>query len=192
MATERSAALLGPDDDGRELSADEFAEAASLAPFTFERSDGSLLVMSPEGQRHLDDSWPWRQRLSRYWIEHPEIVEDVVIQSRVQPDSGTDRIGDIGVYLVEPGAAPIPDRVPDLMVEVVSPSREDRHRDHVARRRDDHRLGGRDYVIVDRPAGRVSVLTAGPRGDRRRALRRGAVYRTPFLPGLEIAPDEVL
>ena len=42
-------------------------------------------------------------------------------------DDGTDRIGDIGVYLVPNGPVPkIPDRVPDLMFEVISPDKASR------------------------------------------------------------------
>ncbi len=193
MATDHRVLSLGPDDQGRAVSADEFAEADLMEPWTYERENGRLIVLSPEGQRHLDDSRVWRQRLSRYWIEHPEIVEELVIQAWVRVDDGTDRIGDIGVYLVtEQPATPVPDRVPDLMIEVVSPGRESRERDYVQKRREYSRLGIRECVVSDRPRRRITVYGPGPRGHRKRILRPGSIYTSPLLPGLAIPVDEVL
>lgn len=80
MATQQTSLLLGPDDSSRLVSAEEYAGARFVEPWTYEREDGRLLVVSPEGQR-LEDSKPWRLRLSRYWIEHPEVVEELVIQA---------------------------------------------------------------------------------------------------------------
>jgi len=193
MATHRSATLLGPDDAGRTVSSAEFAEAEFVEPWTYEREDGRLIVLSPEGQRHLDDSRPWRRRLSRYWIEHPEVVEDLVIQAWARPDDATDRIGDIGIYLVtDAPVRPIPDRAPDIMFEIVSPGREAHERDDVKKRREHYRFSIREYVVVDREARTVTVFSRSARGYRRRVLRPGDSYRSPLLPGLEIPIAEVL
>ncbi|WP_169977045.1 Uma2 family endonuclease [Tautonia rosea] len=194
MSTQRTSLLLGPDDDGRFVSAEEFAEAEFVEPWTYEREAGRLVVVSPEGQRHLDDSKPWRQRLSRYWIEHPDVVEELAVQAWVRVDDGTDRIGDIGVYLVTaPGRSvpPIPERVPDLMFEIVSPGRTSRQRDYVTKRREYFQLGIREYVVIDPLRQAVTIFIRGPRGDRRRTLRRGHVYQSPMLPGLVVPIDEV-
>ena len=193
MSTTRTATTLGPADAGRAVTAEEFAEATFEEPWRFEREGGRLVVMSPEGQRHHNDSKPWRRHLSRYWVEHPEIVEDLIVQAWVRSDSETDRIGDLGVYLVrDVPAPPIPDRAPDLMFEVVSPGRESRTRDYVLKRREYQQAGVREYVVVDRVSRRVSVYTRGPRGFRRRVLRAGDVYETTLLPGLAIPIIDVL
>jgi Uma2 family endonuclease len=192
MATQRTSLVLGPGDNGREISSSEFAEAEFAEPWTYEREDGRLVVVSPEGQRHHDDSRPWRRRLNRYWIEYTEIVEDIIQGAWIRVDDGTDRIGDIGVYLMPTRPSePIPDRVPDLMFEVVSPGREAHERDYVKKRRESNRFGVREYVVIDRPARSIAVFTRGPRGYRRRVLRPGDVYETPLLPGLAIPIDEV-
>ena len=193
MSTIRTAMALGPADAGRVLTSEEFAEADFEEPWIFEREHGRLIVMSPEGQRHIDGTRPWLKGLVGYWVTHPEIVEDVVPQAWLRVDEGTDRIGDLGVYLVrDVPAPPIPDRTPDLMFEVVSPGRESRTRDYVLKRREYRHAGIREYVVVDRAARRVSVYTRGPRGFRRRVLRAGDVYETPLLPGLAIPIIEVL
>jgi Uma2 family endonuclease len=183
---------LGPEDDGRFVSAGEFASAEFVEPWKYEREGGRLVVMSPDGQKHHDSSRPWRMKLHAHWLDHPEQVEDVVIGSWVRPDAGTDRVGDIGIYLVTEGpVAPIPDRIPDLMFEVVSPGKKSRERDYIKKRAEYHRLGVREYVIVDRKARRVTVLTHAADGYEEQVLRAPDVYRTPLLPGLEIPLADV-
>ena len=111
----------------------------------------------------------------------------------VRVPGGTDRIGDIGVYLVADRPTPkIPDRVPELMFEIVSPGREDRDRDYVEKRADYHRVGVREYVIIDRFEKQVTVLTYTPEGYEEHVLTPGDTYTSPLLPGLEIPLAEVL
>ena len=192
MASTRLETTLGPADAGRDVTAEEFAEATFEGPWRFEREGGRLLVMSPDGHRHVEGTTPWLKRLVVYWAEHPESVEIVVPSAWVRIDRQTDRIGDLGVYLIREAPAPlIPDRAPDLMFEVVSPGRESRTRDYVRKRQEYQQAGVREYVVVDRASRRVSVYTRGPRGFRRRVLRAGDIYETTLLPGLAIPVDDV-
>ena len=50
-----------------------------------------------------------------------------------------------------------------------------------------HAIGIREYVIVDRFAKSVVVLTREPDGYRERILKQEDVYSTPLLPGFELA-----
>lgn len=193
MATHQPVLKLGPEDRGREVSSEEFASAEFAEPWVYEREDGRLVVMSPEGQRHHDHSRPWRIRLHRYWLEHPEVVEDVIVGAWVRPDGDTDRIGDIGVYLLAEGPRPpIPDRVPDVMFEIVSPGRESRERDYVEKRASYSKLGIREYVVSDAFAKSVTVFARGRGGYRKTVLAAADTYTSPLLPGLEIPLSEVL
>src|SRR4051794_32368405 len=132
MATQSPRLVLGPDDHGRPVEADEFAEADCAEPWNYERVEGRLVVIAPEGQLHVEGTCPWWKCLFLYQHHHPEVVERIVPNAWVRIDDDTDRIGDIGVYLVADGPIePIPDRVPDLMFEVVSPGRESHDRDYV-------------------------------------------------------------
>ncbi len=186
---------LGPRDAGRLVSAEEFAKADYIEPWKYEREAGRLVVMSPDGQKHFKGSDPWWRNLFRYMFDHPEVVESVIPNAWVRVDDGTDRIGDIGVFLVADGPVPeIPDRVPDLMFEVVSPGRKSRERDYVKKRDEYHRLGVREYVVSDRTARprKVTVFTRAPDGYRERVLTAGDVYDSPLLPGLAIPVAEIL
>ena len=91
--------------------------------------------MAPSGEGHLYATIPWRDRLIIYQHAHPEIVQVIATEAWIRVDDGTDRIGDIGIYLVPNGPVPkIPDRVPDLMFEVVSPDKASRDRDYIRKR----------------------------------------------------------
>ena len=103
---------LGPDDHGRTVSADEFADADFLEPWKYEREDGRLIVMPPDGQDHNDIAEPWRDELVLYKrLTRPGHVQMVKSEAWVRVDGGTDRIGDIAVYLAtDQPVPPIPDR----------------------------------------------------------------------------------
>ncbi len=187
MPTVQSVLSLGPDDHGRAITAEEFAEANYAEPWKYEREDGKLIVMPPDGPAHDDCSEPVRDLLGAYRISHPDVVEKVVSEAWVRVDDGTDRIGDIGVFLIGPRSSiNRPERVPEMMFEIVSPDRESRERDYVKKRQEYRRLGVLEYVAIDRRRHRATIYTDGPRGYRKRVLRPGDVYSSPLLPGLAI------
>jgi Uma2 family endonuclease len=196
MATDeihsRSQLELGPDDGDRVLSADEFADAIYKEPWRYERERGRLVVMAPDGEDHVEAAEPWLEHLIVYRVQHREVVQRVVPNSWVRVDDGTDRIGDIGVFLAgDPEAKKIPDRVPDLMFEIVSPGRTSRNRDYVKKRSEYERLGVKEYVIVDRFKKLVTVHTLGPERYRAKVLTAVDIYTSPLLPGLAIPLAEV-
>ena len=187
MAVDQTVLRLGPLDQGRSVTAEEFAEAEYDPPWKYEREQGRLVVRPPDGPGHDRSSEPVRDHLGAYRLAHLDLVEEVVSEAWVRLDGGTDRIGDIGVFLVGTRSAlSRPDRVPELMFEVVSPDRESRERDYVKKRKEYRQLGVLEYVIIDRVRHRVTVYTPSPRGYRKRVLRPGDLYTTPLLPGLAI------
>jgi Uma2 family endonuclease len=188
MSTTRSVLKLGKSDEGRLVSSEEFAEADFDEPWKYEREDGRLIVMSPSGGGHLRATIPWRNRLIVYEETHPGVIEMIAIEAWIRVHDGTDRIGDIGVYLVCEGPQPdVPDRIPDMMFEIVSPDKASRNRDYVRKRTEYHLLGVREYVIIDRFKRAVTVLTLEADGYAERILGVGDDYESPLLPGLVIS-----
>jgi len=183
---------LGPNDEGRTLSAAEFADAEYDPPYVYERVEGRLRLMSPEGKHHVSASEPWRDHLGAYALGRPDVVRRVASHARVRIDADTERIGDIGVYLAKTSDEPdIPDQVPDLMFEFVSPSKKDRRRDYVEKRADYLKVGVREYVIVDRFDRKVTVLTLGPGGYDERVIAHDGIYESPLLPEFSVRLSEV-
>jgi Uma2 family endonuclease len=187
MATIRPVLQFGKRDEGRLVSSEEFAEAEFDEPWKYEREDGRLIVLAPRGEGRLDATIPWRDRLIIYQIANPEIAQRISTEAWLRVDKGTDRIGDIGVYLVPNDPVPkIPDRVPDMMFEIVSPDEESRDRDYIRKRADYYRFGVREYVIIDRFKQIVTVLTYTPNDYSERVLTEDDEYESPLLPGLVI------
>jgi Uma2 family endonuclease len=184
---------LGPEDDGRPVSADEFASAVYAEPWRYERVDGRLVVMSPQGHDHAFVLGEWRDRLGIYRQQRRDVVYAVFTDAWLHVSPGSDRIGDIGVYLVKkPPARRSPDQPPDLMFEFVSGQTVDRRRDYVEKRKEYYLAGIQEYVIVDRFQKKVTVCTYGPEEYEECVLTVADTYTSPLLPGLEIPLAEVL
>jgi Uma2 family endonuclease len=181
---------LGKLDDGRPTSAEEFANAIYDEPWTYERVDGRLVVMAPEGTGHVIQSEPWLKQLYVYSFMFPETKATVVGQAWIHIDEVNTRIADIAVYLG--GVVNIPEQVPDIVFEIVSPGKVSRRRDYVEKRAQYEKLGIREYVIVDRFDKKVTVLTLGAGGYTERVLTLADVYNSPLLPGLEVRLAEAL
>jgi Uma2 family endonuclease len=193
MAIQQPVLRLGPHDQGRTVTAEEFGEAEYAEPWKYEREQGRLIVMPPDGPGHDRCSEPFRDHLGAYRLAHPALVDEVVSEAWVRVEDGTDRIGDIGVFLAgKRSAVQRPERVPELMFEVVSPDRESRERDYVKKRKEYHQLGVLEYVIIDWMRHRVTVYTAAPRGYRKQILRSTDIYSSRLLPGLAIPLKGVL
>jgi Uma2 family endonuclease len=183
---------LGPDDAGRPVSAEEFADAVYKEPWRYERVKGRLVVLPPDDGDHVETASPWLQRLIIHHIDHREVVHLVVPNVWIRLDEATDRIGDLGVYLSrDPSAKRIPDRIPDLVFEIVGPGRVSHDRDYVEKRSEYERLGVKEYVVVDRKTKQVTVFTMTPDGYRAQVLATADTYTSPLLPGLAIDLDEV-
>jgi Uma2 family endonuclease len=184
--------MLGPDDAGRAVSAEEFAKADYQEPWRYEREGGRLVVMPPDGEAHVDTASPWLRKLCSFWDQHPEIVARVVPNAWVRVDEGTDRIGDIGVFLAGGRRSrKIPHRVPDLMLEIVSPGRTSRDRDYVNKRADYERFGVKEYVIVDRFKKQVTVHVRVRGRYQTRVLTTADTYTSRLLPGFAVVLADV-
>lgn len=178
---------VGPDDAGMKLSRQEFSTVDFQEPYKYERVRGRLVVMPPPGHEHRRVSRPFRRELGLYWGLHPEVVDDVQAEGWVATSEDDDRIPDICVYLVgENSGQPEPDRVPDLIFEFVSRDRRDQERDYIFKREEYHRIGVREYVIVDRFTSRALVLSWQAGDYAERTLYASDAYETLLLPGLNI------
>ena len=114
--------LLTQSDAGVELTREEFLESEFDAQWRYERAEVRLVVMPPPEFGHHVVAMSFRNHLGAYMLAHHDLVEFVFQESHTVIDDDTDRIPDIAVYLKSNRDLPeFPYRVPDLIVEVVSP-----------------------------------------------------------------------
>jgi Uma2 family endonuclease len=131
--------------------------------------------------------------LDKYLEQRPDIVFEVFPNPWVRDRDSTDRIGDIGVYLVRPGGGcDYPDQPPDILFEIVSPEARDRRRDYQEKPIDYLRMGIREYVIIDRFRKQVTVLTRAADLFEERVLGWSDEYASPLLPGFSVKLREVM
>lgn len=185
--------LVGPADQGRPLSDEDFACAEFEEPWRYELVDGRVVVMWPDSEAHDDASEPWRDHLGAYKLAHRSRVDKVVSEAWLRIGRGKYRVADIAVYLAGVRSQQKrPDRVPEIIVEVLSPGSESYARDAVEKRSEYHGLGVLEYVVVDYQGRTVSVLTHELGDYRERVLTADETYETPLLPGLAIPLNEIL
>ncbi|MDR3633107.1 MAG: Uma2 family endonuclease [Isosphaeraceae bacterium] len=191
--TAHSPLLLGPGDHGRAVSDEEFVGAEFEEPWRYELVDGRIVVMWPDSEAYDDASEPWRDCLGAYKLAHRDRVDKVVSEAWVRIGRGKYRIADITVYLSGSRSQQRrPDRVPEIVVEVLSPGAETCERDAVEKRSEYHGLGVLEYVLVGYERKQVSVLTHSAQGYRETVLASADTYQTPHLPGLLIPLNEIL
>ena len=173
---------------GRALSAEEFADAVYKEPWRYQRERGRLVVMAPDGGDHQDNGIalapkavlvlgasargrciPSRPILGFAWTTGRTASATSASTSRAFRQRNK-----------------IPDRIPDLMFEIVSPGRTSRNRDYIKKRSEYERLGVKEYVIVDRFKKQVKVHTLIHGVYQEQVLTSADTYTSPLLPGLAI------
>lgn len=201
MTRPHSARLtLSKKDDGRELTHEEFAEADYLEPWRHERVRGKLLILPPRGDAYQT---AWSAFLDPliiyYFVTHKGIVDRLCHSSWIVIDDLMERVADIGVYFPECNARKtFPYCTPTMVFEVVNPNVMDEERladcrrTYEEKRAEYQRIGVKEYVIVDRFAHRVLVLTLENGEYAGRELGPDDDYTTPLLPDLSIPLARIL
>lgn len=149
-------------------------------------------MASPEFGHHVA-AMGFRDHLGAYRLAHTDLVEFVFQESHAVVDDNTDRLPDIAVYLKSSRELPeFPFRAPDLIFEVVSPGWTNMKRDYEEKREEYEQLGVREYVIVDRFAHRLTVLTLTDGQYAESWLGPKDNYTSPLLPSLSIPLTDIL
>ena len=185
--------LLSNADGGMQLSAEDYAEADFQPPWRYERALGRLIVNPPPSYDHYLVAEHFRDYLVGYKLEHRDIVDHVFEESWLTVDQDADRRPDIAVYLHSASdSGQMPQRVPDLIYEIVSPGPDAHDRDYTDKRAEYERRGVQEYVIVDRFEHCLTVLRLVNGRYAEHVLQAPEEYTTPLLPGLKIPLEGVI
>jgi Uma2 family endonuclease len=187
---------IGPADHGQRMTLDEFVEADFEDGWLYELARGVIDVTEVPGLDHGRIVSRVARLFVVYDITHPGIIDYRAGGGECRlrlPGMQSDRHPDQAVYLLPPPPGdnePWTRWVPNLVVEIVSPSGEDR--DYEEKREEYLRVGVTEYWILD-PAKR-QLLVLQRFGDvwHEVIVPAGNVYRPGLLPGLEVRPEELL
>lgn len=191
---------LGPADQGRPLSYDEFMAAAFVEGYRYELIDGTLQVHTTPHPPHARLDWWLFRKLDRYASAHPEIMNMVYFRARVivpgRPGA-TCPEPDLVAYRDYPLDVPFAelrweDFHPLLVAEVLSPDNADK--DLVRNVELYAQVPSiREYWILDGLADpeQPHLLLYRRSGQRWRSREVGpcATYTTRLLPGLQLLLD---
>ena len=181
---------VGPGDDGRPMSLDEFDLAEGQEGYRYELSRGIITVTDVPDLEHQAQVAAATQQFVLYKVAHPGAVYRIVEGNSAKillADLRSERHPDILLYKSRPR-----DRenvwanwVPELVVEVVSPS--SRWRDYEQKPEEYLDFGVSEYWIVDHEKREMLVLRRSAGRWIRKAVKEHEVYEPKLLPGLQFA-----
>jgi Uma2 family endonuclease len=189
MATVRL--RIGPADNGRKMSLEEFWDAEEEPGYLYELARGVLEVTQVPGDPHYQVVDDLHEAFSTHRREHPGLILRIGQGSDVQyvlPELDLDRNPDLAVVFREIPARDVKGRrLSVLGVEVVSPGARARQRDYVDKREDYLAVGLLEYWIVDPEEKQVTVLLRrevhGVASWEERIFRDADIIVSDLLPG---------
>jgi Uma2 family endonuclease len=180
---------IGPNDQGRRMSLDEFEPAEVQEGHLYELGRGVVVVSDVPNPRHLAQVTALKRQLAAYDLAHPHTLYAVAGSGECKiliADAESERHPDLALYKTPPPEDDVwATWIPEVVIEVVSPGSE--HRDYEEKREEYLRFGVREYWIVDADRREVLVLRRSRGRWAERVLRPPQVYTTRLLPGFEFA-----
>jgi len=170
------------------MSLAEFDHAEGREGYNYELSRGVITVVDAPDRKHLLQVCAVREQFSAYWHAHPGKINLLAHGGECKillADLESERHPDLAVYQ----HPPVDDEnlwatwVPEIVVEVVSPS--SRQRDYVDKRKEYLDFGVREYWIIDEEKQQMLVLRRSGGRWIERITRPGEKYRTRFLSEFE-------
>jgi Uma2 family endonuclease len=191
-----SKTIVGPSDNGRRMTLDEFDTAEGVDGHLYELSRGVVVVTDVPNPAHADIVDILRQQLSEYRGRRPDVIARMLAGSEckllIEPTQ-SERHPDIAVYKTQ---RPAQDSsvwsiwVPEIVVEVVSG--DSAHRDYVEKAEDYLLVGVMEYWIVDAARGVITIHRRSRGRWQKSELRAADRYTTHLLPGFELVAATLL
>jgi Uma2 family endonuclease len=188
----KTTTVIGPSDNGRRMTLDEFDQAEGLEGYNYELGRGVITVVDVPHPRHFAQVDEIRRQFSAYTVAHPGRIFGIAggAECKILVDGlASERHPDVAIYQTPPPEEDVWSQwVPEIVVEVVSPS--SRHRDYEEKPDEYLRFGVVEYWIVDAEKELMRALRRSRGRWAPRDVRPSETYRTRLLPGFqfEIAP----
>ena len=182
---------IGPADHGLRMSLEDFDEAEFEEGYRYELGRGVLDVSDVPLPKHAMVWSAIRDQLIGYRLTHPGLTYAIFggNECRLRIDTlQSARHPDLTVYKTAPpswGNEVWGLWVPELVVEIVSPSSVSR--DYQEKREEYLAFGVIEYWIVDPKQATILVLRREHDQWSERSLTPDDIYETPLLPGFRLA-----
>jgi len=194
----KTKAKVGPQHQGRKMSLRAFEFANMEDGHLYELARGYIVVSEVAGYYHGMQIEVIRDHFRDYKRAYPMSIHALSLLGTMEckllmPEWESERHPDLAMYMAKPSGPK--DRtlwrrwIPDLLIEVVSPSSADR--DYVEKREEYWTLGAKEYWIVDANLKKVLVLRRGRKDWIEAELHAGDVCETKLLPGFKLPCDAI-
>jgi Uma2 family endonuclease len=183
---------VGPTDDGRKMSLEEFLDAEEQEGFRYELAKGTLEVTEVPDDAHRQVVTNLYDAMARYRALYPEIVLSYGGGAEFRlwlPGMVSGRNPDLGVVLRGAPKDLRGRRNPSLVAEVVSAGGEER--DYQIKRSEYLIYGLTEYWIIDPQARRVILLTRAGDIWNEKALQASQRIESLVLPAFPTTVDEL-
>ena len=192
----KTAIKIGPADNGRPMSLEDFEQAEEQGGYLYELSRGIITVSDVPNRLHLLIVAAIKDFLHAYKVLHSGGIHFINSGGECKlliSHFESERHPDLSLYLTTPPE--IDDEtlwrvwIPEIVIEVVS--RYSRKRDYEEKPEEYLRIGVKEYWIVDADK-QVMVVMRRSRGRwALTTVKPPAIYRTRLLPGLEFSIEAV-
>jgi Uma2 family endonuclease len=182
---------IGPRHHGHKMSLKAFEFAATQDGYLVELARGYIVVGEVANYFHAMQIDVIMDHLRAYKMSKRGAIHAILEGTSSKlliPDWESERHPDIAIYLTPPKGKK--DRtmwrtwIPDVVIEVVSPSSEDR--DYTEKRDEYWTLGVKEYWIVDGKREQVLTLKRGKSDWIEKTLGRDGTCETKMLPGFKL------
>jgi Uma2 family endonuclease len=188
-----TATIIGPADEGRRMSLDEFIDARGQGGRLYELSRGIVTMVDVPSPHHSTILDAIRMQFAAYRLSHPDIIYSTIGGGECRllvNDLESDRHHDLAVYMTPPPESKKADEIwsrwiPEIVIEVVSPG--SRFRDYQEKPEEYLRFGVQEYWIVDVSERAMKVLRRSGGRWTERTVKPPVLHKTHLLPGLEFS-----
>lgn len=180
---------IGPGSAGITMTPREFDAITNYNEcYRYELIRGVLVVTPIAGGGETNPNDQLGHLLRSYQENHPKgkCIDETLPQQYVHL-RGSRRLADRLIWTGLGRAPNLEEDLPTVAVEFVSKRRRDWHRDYTLKRREYSKLGIEEYWIIDRFRRMMTVIISEGGKQREIVLQENDVYRTPRLPGFELA-----
>jgi Uma2 family endonuclease len=190
--------IIRPSDQGRRMSLEEFEHAEAEGERLYELSRGVITVVDVPKPRHQALIHAIRRQLHAYDAANPGRIQTLASGGECKlliPEFKSERHPDLAIYKTPPPEVEDDHEVwsrwvPEIVVEVVSPS--SRQRDYEEKPEEYLRLGIGEYWIVDAEQGLMKVLRRSRGRWVELTVRPPAGYKTRLLPRFDFSIARLL
>jgi LAO/AO transport system kinase len=177
---------IGPQDNGRRMSLDDFDHAKVAEGHNYELSRGVITVSDVPDTEHMAVVLGIKDQFYAFKLAHPDSMFGIAAGSECKlllADLQSERHPDLSIYKTPP-----PEYedvwsiwIPELVIEVVSPGSVTR--DHEEKREEYLDFGVKEYWIVDANREEMLILTRFRGKWRERTIRPGEIYESKLFSG---------